>query len=134
MPAVLLPYTVDGRDLIDGGTVADVPVVQARKLAHRPVVAVDVGESWPVEEAATITLPRAMMRGATMTQRALRDLQLLDSELVIRPDVGRIHWSEFGRFQDAIAAGRVAAERAVHRMRALSLRHPERDEAAEAGS
>ncbi len=129
VPAVLLPYVVNGRPLIDGGTVADVPVAQARTLAPRPVLAIDVGESWPDDDPVTITLPRAMMRGADMTHRALRDLQLYGADLVIRPDVGRLHWSEFGRFEEAIAAGRAAAERVVHRLRALSIRR-HRHEAA----
>jgi NTE family protein len=127
VPAVLLPYQVDGRPLIDGGTVADVPVAEARTLASRPVVAVDVGESWGPEDAATITLPRAMMRGATMTHRALRDLLTREADLVIRPDVGHLHWSEFGRFEEAIAAGRAAAGRAVHRLTALASRRHRRE-------
>ncbi len=129
VPAVLLPYVVDGRALIDGGTVADVPVVQAARLAPRPVVAVEVGEGWPEEDPASITLPRAMMRGATMTHRVLRECQMRGADLVIRPDVGRLHWSEFGRFPDAVAAGREAAERVRHRLRALASRSHHRTEA-----
>jgi NTE family protein len=130
VPAVLLPYSMDGRSLIDGGTVADVPVAQARDLAPRPVVAVEVGESWPKEDPTRITLPRAMMRGANMTHRALRELQVQEAALVIRPDVGGIHWSEFGRYSEAEAAGRAAAERAVHRLRSLSMRRQPQLEAA----
>lgn len=122
VPAVVLPYTLDGRALIDGGTVADVPVAQARELAPRPVVAVEVGEGWPDEDPETITLPRAMVRGANMTHEALRALQVRDADLVIAPEVGHLHWSEFARFEEAVAAGRAAAGRAVHRMRALSSR------------
>jgi NTE family protein len=128
VPAVLLPYIVNGRPLIDGGVVADVPVAQARALVSRPVVAVDVGEGWGPEDPATITLPRAMMRGANMTHRALRDLQTRGADLVIRPDVGHLHWSEFASFDDAIAAGRIAAGRVVHRLRALALRRHARRE------
>jgi NTE family protein len=127
VPAVLLPYTVDGRPLIDGGTVADVPVAQARTLAARPVVAVDVGETWPPEDPTAITLPRAMMRGANMTHRALRELQLREADLVIRPEVGGLHWSEFGRFEEAIAAGRSAAERAASRLKALAASRHRRE-------
>ncbi|MBZ5588679.1 MAG: patatin-like phospholipase family protein [Acidobacteriia bacterium] len=122
IPAVVTPYTIGIRNLIDGGTVADVPVAQARLLAKRPVVAVEVGEGWPADGPATITLPRAMLRGANMTHRALRERLLRDADLVVSPDVRGAHWSEFGRFEELRAAGRAAAERAVHRMRALALR------------
>lgn len=127
MPGALLPYTIDGYALIDGGTVADVPLAQARTLVHRPVVAVDVGETWPHEDPGAITLPRAMLRGSTMTHTALRELRLADAQLVITASVGGIHWSEFGRLEEAVAAGRAAAECAVHRMRALAMRKPPPD-------
>jgi NTE family protein len=122
VPGVVLPYLLDSHALTDGGTVADVPVAQARDLVPRPVVAVATGEKWPADEPGAIPFPRAMVRGTNMTHEALRELQLRDADLVIAPDVGGLHWSEFFRHEEAIAAGRAAAERAVHRMRALSMR------------
>ncbi len=122
IPAVVLPYQIHGRVLIDGGTVADVPVAQARDLARRPVVAVDAGERWPVEDPSTITLPRAMLRGGNMTHRALRESMIREADLALHPDVGDAHWSEFGKLEALRSAGRAAALGAVHRMRALSLR------------
>ena len=122
VPAVVLPYVIEGHALLDGGTVADVPVPQARELVPRPVVAVATGERWPEDDPRAITLPRAMMRGASMTHEALRELQVRQADLVISPDVGTLHWSEFCRYEEAVAAGRAAAQRAVHRLRALSFR------------
>jgi NTE family protein len=122
VPAVVLPYVIDGRALSDGGTVADVPVALAKELAPRPVVAVATGECWPKDDPEAITIPRAMVRGANMTHQALRELQLQEADLIITPDVGSLHWSEFHRYDEAVAAGRAAAERAVHRMRALGFR------------
>ena len=122
VPAVVLPYVIEGHALLDGGTVADVPVPQARELMPRPVVAVATGERWPEDDPRAITLPRAMMRGASMTHEALRELQVRQADLVISPDVGTLHWSEFCRYEEAVAAGRAAAQRAVHRLRALSFR------------
>ncbi len=122
IPAVVPPYTIGARNLIDGGTVADVPVEQAAGLARRPVVAVEVGEAWGEADPDTITLPRAMLRGANMTHRALREAQLRAAALVIRPDVGSAHWSEFERFEEARAAGHAAAQRGVRRMQALAVR------------
>jgi len=122
VPAVVLPYVIEGHALLDGGTVADVPVPQARELMPRPVVAVATGERWPEDDPRAITLPRAMMRGASMTHEALRELQVRQADLVISPDVGTLHWSEFCRYEEAVAAGRAAAQSAVHRLRALSFR------------
>ena len=123
IPAVVPPYVVEGRALIDGGTVADVPVAEARALARRPVVAVDVGETLAGDDAAALTLPRALLRGATMTHQALRDACTQRADLVIRPDVGLVHWSEFDRLESLVEAGRAAAAGSHNRLRALSQRH-----------
>ena len=126
IPAVVPPYQVGGRYLVDGGTVSDVPVAQARRLCHRPVVAVSVGEALAEEAGGGITLVQAMVRAAIMTHMALRDAQLASADLVIAPDVGFLHWSELARLAEAVAAGREAAERGVHRVRALARRRPQR--------
>lgn len=121
IPAVLPPYPFGGRHLTDGGTVADVPVAQARRLARRPVVAVNVGEAWGEEDARGITVAQAMMRASAMTHKALRDAQLAAADLVIAPEVGALHWSEFARLDEAAAAGRAAAGRVISRIQGLAL-------------
>jgi NTE family protein len=131
IPAVVPPYSFGGRHLTDGGTVADVPVAQARTLSRCPVVAVSVGEAWRPEDAAGITLAQAMMRASNMTHKALRDAQLASADLVIAPDVGALHWSEFTRLDEAAAAGRAAAESVIRRAQALALCRPRRRQAEE---
>ena len=131
IPAVVPPFLFAGRYLTDGGTVADVPAAQACALARRPVVAVGVGESWGADDPERITLVQAMVRAGNMTHKALRDAQLGHADLVVAPDVAGLHWSEFSRLDEALAAGRAAAERALPRMRALN-RARRRCEAMEA--
>ncbi len=86
-----------------------------------------VVERWPDEDPVTITLPRALLCGAYMTHRALRERLQRDADLVLRPEVGAAHWSEFGRFEELRAAGRAAAQEAVHTVRALSWRRRPND-------
>ena len=131
IPAVVPPYQIGGRYLVDGGTVADVPVAQARKLCRRPVVAVSVAETLAKEDGAAITLVQAMVRASIMTHKALRDAQLASADLVIAPDVGFLHWSELTRLDEAAAAGRAAAELAIRRAQALGLRRPRPQRAEE---
>jgi NTE family protein len=120
IPGVLPPYRLGARYLIDGGTVADVPVHQARELARRPVIAVDVSESLALDEGDTITMPRAIVRGATMTSRALLATVLRAADVTVRPDVGEFHWAEFGRFDELVAAGRAATVPVVGRIQELA--------------
>jgi NTE family protein len=122
VPGVVTAVPVDGRHCIDGGVVADVPVAQARSLGPWPVVAVDVGEEPGDADPEHLKVPRALMRAGIMTHRALRRRCLESADLVISPAVGSIHWSEFGRFEEALAAGRAAAGAALPGIAAMLRR------------
>ncbi len=123
VPGVVPPYPMGSRYLLDGGVVAEVPVREAKGLAARPVVAVDVGDvPDPQEDPAGVTVPRVLLRATIMTHARLRHYQVAEADLTLRPAVEGMHWSEFRRLPEALAAGRAAASRALHRLRALALR------------
>lgn len=107
------------------------PDVTIESLRVKFAVAVSVGEAWRPQDAAGITLAQAMMRASNMTHKALRDAQLASADLVIAPDVGALHWSEFTRLDEAAAAGRAAAESVIRRAQALALCRPRRRQAEE---
>ncbi len=110
IPGVLPVCPWEGTALWDGGVVADVPVRQARELSRRPVVAVEVGDEPADDDPELVKVPRALLRAGQLTHRALRREILRDADLVLRPAVGGIHWSEFTRLEECLAAGRQAVE------------------------
>ncbi|MGC8917603.1 MAG: patatin-like phospholipase family protein, partial [Thermoanaerobaculum sp.] len=123
VPGVVPPYPVDGRYVLDGGVVAEVPVEEARGLARRPLVAVDVGDlPDPKEDPIRISVPRVLLRASVMTHARLREALVASADLVLRPEVSGIHWSEFKRLPEAVEAGRQAARAALNRLRALAIR------------
>jgi|YNPBryunderm2012_1023409.scaffolds.fasta_scaffold05199_3 NTE family protein len=119
IPGVIPPRVIDGRALIDGGVVAEVPVAQAAQLGPHPVVAVYVGETPRPEDPATLTVPRALARASLLASRALAARLLDAADAVIAPEVGALHWSDFARFEEAMAAGRAAARAALPHLRVL---------------
>ncbi|MCX7894513.1 MAG: patatin-like phospholipase family protein [Thermoanaerobaculum sp.] len=123
VPGVVPPYPLAGRYVLDGGVVAEVPVAEAKALSPRPVVAVDVGDlPRPGEDPTRITLPRVLLRAAVMTHARLRAALVAEADLVIRPAVAGLHWSEFHRWEEAVAAGKSAAAACLNRLRALAMR------------
>lgn len=120
VPAFIPPYRVQGRWYVDGGVVSEVPVREAREMARAPVVAVDVTESPGKDDPETITVPRALARSSILSGRALVGSYLGDADLVIRPAVGQIHWSEFVRLDEALAAGRAAGRTHLARIKRLA--------------
>ncbi len=107
IPGLVPPVEVDGRLLVDGGVVAEVPVGAAAELG-RPVVAVDVSMDLPPYRPDALVL-HTTFRTGVMTSRLLRWYQLREADMVIRPQVGVSSWSEWDKREVFIEAGRRAA-------------------------
>jgi NTE family protein len=106
IPGMVPAVDVDGRWLVDGGVVAEIPVVAARDEGW-PVVAVDTSMDVPPIEKDDLVLD-TMWRTQMMTARLLRRRQLRSAAHVIRPRVGNASWAEWYRFDEFVEAGRVA--------------------------
>ncbi len=107
IPGLLPAVTWDVRRLVDGGTVAEVPVAAARALGW-PVVAVDVSMALPPQLEGQTAL-HVMMRTQVMTSRLLRAYQLKGADAVVRPAAGHATWSDWDDFAELVDAGRRAA-------------------------
>lgn len=107
IPGLLPATSIDGRFLVDGGVVAEVPVAAARSLG-RPVIAVDVSMGLPPLSADDLVLD-TMMRTQSMTARLLRQAHLRRADDVVRPEVGSVTWAEWDAFDRLVECGREAA-------------------------
>jgi NTE family protein len=107
IPGVVPAVEVDGRKLVDGGVLAEIPVATAHSLGW-PVVAVDVSMDLP-PYSPEVSVLSTMMRTQLMTSIRLRKRQLSTVDRVIRPEVGGATWSDWDQFDDLVEAGRKAA-------------------------
>ncbi len=108
IPGLLPPIEVDGRLLVDGGVVAEIPVAAARTLGW-PVIAVDTSMDLPRVTSKDLALD-TMMRTQMMTSRLVRRADLARASGILRPQVGHATWADWGRFEELVEAGRRAAE------------------------
>jgi NTE family protein len=106
IPGMVPAVEIDGRPMVDGGVVAEVPAVAAREVGW-PVIAVDVSLDVPPIREDDLVLD-TMMRTQMMTARLLRRRQLRSATRIIRPGVGEARWAEWNRFDDFVDAGRKA--------------------------
>jgi len=121
IPGILPPVRMNGRKLIDGGWVDKIPVLPAFKLGADVVIAVDITKD--------LDSARDYRRGVDIMVRAnsIKDATLVGfsrrmADLVIEPDVGKIHWADFGDFENCITRGDEAVTRAIPQIREV-LRH-----------
>lgn len=116
IPGVFQAPVIDGEEYVDGGTVSPVPVRFARSLGADVVVAVDVSQ--PIEDQASDSSLRALMKTYTIMGHALSAAELPLADVVIAPDVRGIGAADFDDKQRAILAGERAALAAMPRIRA----------------
>lgn len=109
MPGLVNPIAVDGRFLQDGGAVAEIPVAAARAIGS-PVLAVEVSEGLPAGYPGRDGVARAMLRAAAMGWQALRRRLLAEADFVIAPRVNHLHWADYHAVDEAVQAGKEAAE------------------------
>lgn len=119
VPGWYIPAThPDGRQLVDGGLVANIPATYARELGADVVIAVDVNS----EGAKFLGPPQSvigiMLQTMMVVQRTASLYQLKAADVVIRPRVGHIRWDEMTRADELIAAGYEAAVETIEEIKA----------------
>ena len=120
VPGLYVPVVDgDGRQLIDGGLVANIPIDAARALGADIIVAVDVNSEGAKFLGAPQSMLGVLMQSLILVQRtiAVRDLRYAD--LAIRPRVGHIRWDEMTRGEELIRAGEEAMRESVDDLKRL---------------
>jgi NTE family protein len=113
VPGLLAPITRDGRKLVDGGLVDNVPIEEARNRCNAEIViAVNVGSPLlPAESVGSLLTVSAQMVNILTEQNVTRSLATLKpTDIYIQPDLGTITAGNFSRNAEAADRGRAAAE------------------------
>jgi NTE family protein len=112
VPGLFPPFRRDGRVLVDGGVLDNLPVDVMAEAESGPIIAVDVMRRWggPTSRLPVVeTLARSMVLGGW--QRSERNRARAD--VLVTPNVDAIAFLEFDRIDEAIEAGRRAADDAL---------------------
>lgn len=124
VPGLFPPFARDGRVLVDGGLVRNVPVDLARAMGAQVLIVVNVGT--PVDHVRDLASPLGVaqqMINLLTEQNAQRSLgELRSADLLIQPDLAGLDASELATgAQRAIAAGERAARALSSRLDTLAL-------------
>lgn len=99
----------EGRQLVDGGLVAVIPVTITRDLGADIVIAVDVNAAGATFVGPTSSVIGVVLQSMLVVQKTASGYQLAASDLVIKPQIGHIRWDEMGRAEELMDAGYIAA-------------------------
>lgn len=115
VPALFQPVRIAGRDYVDGGLVAPVPVQYARRMGAELVIAVDISSA-PEGNSASDTL-QVLLQTFSIMGKSINNFELRDAEIVLRPSLSGVGSSDFGARTRAIEAGRAAMQAALPQLR-----------------
>jgi NTE family protein len=123
LPGVFPPVELDGRILIDGGIVNNVPVDVARRMGADVVIAIDVGTPLGTVAADASVLGFFNQFIGVVTEDNVRKSKamLTGQDLLIRPELGDITSGSFERVFDAMAIGESTARAMTEQIRRYSV-------------
>lgn len=126
VPGWYVPVTdAEGRQLVDGGLVAMIPVAAARAFSPEVVIAVDVNH----EGAKFLGAPRSVLgvlfQSMMFVQRTASRHELRAADVSVLPRVGHIRWDELARASELVEAGEAATREALPEIERLLARRPE---------
>ncbi len=121
LPGVVRPLALNNHLVVDGGVVSMVPIQPVRSMGADVVIGVDVDKQMesPEDFGSAINL---LFRIEDVQGFQLKELELREADLVLRPNVGSLHWSDFERSAEMIKLGEDEADRHMETIMALSRR------------
>ncbi len=122
-PGVLAPVEIDGRLLVDGGLVDNLPVSLAREMGVDVIIAVDVSFPLALRDGLGSALDVTNQMIGIMVRRGTRESRALlgEGDVLVEPDLGRMTAVDFSMVPKVMEVGTTALEAVRPRLAALSL-------------
>ncbi len=122
IPGFFPPVEYNDRILTDSGIVCPVPVSAALKEFKPDVlIAVDIMSRIEKEEDFPCGLD-VLLRSESIACSRLNAQEICKADIVIRPEVGQIYWSDFNELDSLVSEGAVAAQGQVSEIRKVIRR------------
>src|SRR6267142_4235238 len=125
LPAFYVPVRdPEGRLLVDGGLVANLPISYTRDLGADIVIAVDVG----ADGAKFMDRPHTALGVLTLVfvavERIASQQQAPDADLIITPKVGHIRWDQTRRAEELMKIGYEVGLESIESIKRLIEQYP----------
>jgi NTE family protein len=117
VPGAIAPLKEGERLLSDGGTICRIPSPVARREGADVVIAVVVDRGIGSEELRTVV--DVYLRVSEIMGERLKQYELAAADVVIRPVVGDLHWSNFSQAMNLIDEGEKATREKLDDIRRL---------------
>lgn len=103
IPGVFEPVKHQGRLLVDGGVIDNIPVSVAREKKADIVIAVDIGEN--VRNFKISNIVDVMLQSVNIMFNENVGVKKKEADILIRPSVGNVAMLDFSKKKEAMRAG-----------------------------
>ena len=117
----LPPVDINGRLLVDGAATSPLPIRANKKLGAKKVIAIDVSQDLDTNPDLDHIID-FVLRSYSITAHRYHDEMVRETDVLLRPEVGHVHWSEFEEIDLLIAEGERAAEKKLEKIQGLCKR------------
>ena len=108
VPGVFAPTIIGGREYVDGGLTAPVPVLFAKKMGADIVIAVNISSD-PSSQDYSGTLG-IILQTTTIMGKSINEFALPMADVLIEPSLNNMKGTDFKSRNSAILAGEIATQ------------------------
>ena len=122
VPGAFTPVEIDGRLMVDGGIVNNLPVNVAKAMGADIIIAVDVGAASDIVDPEKLkSIAGILSRTYAIAQRPEQIEQFKQADIGLQPELADFSASQFARVSELIPKGEEAARAKVAEFRKLSV-------------
>lgn len=107
VPGILAPVSFDGRLLVDGGMVNNVPVDVVKKMGADIVIAIDIGDELASVDKLndTFEIMSQLSSFLTVASTEKQKKNLTENDILIKPDISNLSTTDWSTFKQGIETG-----------------------------
>ncbi|PKF62956.1 patatin [Psychromonas sp. psych-6C06] len=123
VPGALEPIEIDGKLLVDGGIVNNMPVDVARAMGADVIIAVDIGSPLLDKNQinSTVDVLSQLSNILTITTTNNQKTLLEPKDILIRPDIKELSTTDFSILDVALEKGEIATRESLGRLKVLAV-------------
>jgi NTE family protein len=118
IPSMFTPHQIDGRTLVDGGTLNNFPTDKLVELGCDIIIGVDLQS--PPTDSASVTLTEVLEKTAMFINRRVYEESIERCDIYIHPDLKGFSGGDFDQAEPIIACGKSGGQEQMAQLVALA--------------
>jgi len=118
IPGMFPPVRIENKLLVDGSVSESIPAIHLKELGADRILAIDVSKCLRAAEIPK-NIFEVLVRSGDIASFHLSQERVKVADIILRPKVKQLKWSDFDRTKKIIAAGEHAAKTHIKKIKTL---------------